>query len=158
MTTNQGNHHGGQPGPQRHPWSELDQTEEVNLDDWNESSRRLVSHTWFSTARHQAAQPPPSSPTLHSPVGSVKSSIGDKGLFKTTSLRIFPTKKQRAKLNRWIDTTRWTYNQLVAWMKQKDLSEKCTKKNLRMVCVNQEALREGQKWVTEMFATPPYKI
>jgi len=88
----------------------------------------------------------------------VKSSIGDKGLFKTTSLRIFPTKKQRAKLNRWIDTTRWTYNQLVAWMKQKDLSEKCTKKNLRMVCVNQEALREGQKWVTEMFATPPYKI
>ena len=69
---------------------------------------------------------------------------GSKKAFK---IRVYPTREQDAKLKQWFGAARWTYNQCVQSLKSKACS--MTKKALRALHVNNEALQDRAEWAQE---------
>ena len=65
---------------------------------------------------------------------------------------MYPTREQDAKLKQWFGAARWTYNQCVQSLKSKACS--MTKKALRALHVNNEALQDRAEWAQET----PYDI
>jgi hypothetical protein len=83
--------------------------------------------------------------------GVVKEPQDSNKVMGVHKIRVFPTKDQDRKLKKWLGAARWTYNQCVASMKNKDC--KMNEKALRSRHINKAALSE-HKWATEV----PYDI
>lgn len=65
---------------------------------------------------------------------------------KVKKIRLFPSKSQRQVLNNWFGTARWTYNQVLAGIKDKEVS--FTKKDIRAKYLNEEVFKGTDKeWV-----------
>ena len=72
---------------------------------------------------------------------------------KAHKVRVYPTKEQTKLLNKWIGTSRWTYNQAVACIRKK--SCKANKKALRAHLINIPSLQGTEhEWALET----PYDI
>lgn len=143
------------------------------LTSWNESSKRLVSNSWFTTAQKRRIPQCPKQQSSQTTSLQLQPSLqpdtmvrdpvkteSDEGkkkvktLFKTRSLRVFPNKKQKEKLEGWFNTARWTYNQLVEFSK-KNPKVKCTKTELRGQYLNSDSLK---KIDAEWALGTPYEI
>lgn len=70
---------------------------------------------------------------------------------KTIKIRVYPNSDQKRILNRWFDTARWTYNQVVEAIR-KGAPRK--KKELRAKCVNNDNFKDQNQWAKET----PYDI
>jgi putative transposase len=71
----------------------------------------------------------------------------------THKVRVYPTRAQSTLLNKWIGTSRWTYNQVVATIRKK--TTKASKKDLRALLLNKTSLMGTEyEWVLET----PYDI
>jgi hypothetical protein len=74
----------------------------------------------------------------------------------TRQVRVYPTRKQRVVLSRWMGVVRWTYNRCVAAVKTHQIP--FTKKPLRTHAVTQyptsPVATQNQTWVTDV----PYEI
>ena len=71
---------------------------------------------------------------------------------KARKIRVYPTKEQQKTFHKWIGTTRWTYNQCVASIKTKVC--RASKKELRSLHLNKDAVEESNPWVLET----PYDV
>ena len=60
--------------------------------------------------------------TNYLPSSSSRVGAAATGDLKTTKIRLFPTRAQRRILNSWFGTARWTYNRILAWMKEHGVS------------------------------------
>jgi putative transposase len=71
---------------------------------------------------------------------------------RSWKIRLYPTKKERERLNQWIGIYRWSYNQCVAFYKQSGNLKKCpSKQTLRDKFVKKDALKEnGKEWALDM--------
>ena len=70
---------------------------------------------------------------------------------KAIKIRVYPTTVQRKILNEWFGTARWTYNQVVAAIRD---GVPRNKKQLRAKCVNNVNFQESNEWVKRT----PYDI
>jgi transposase len=67
-------------------------------------------------------------------------------------IRLYPTKEQNSKLQKWFGVTRWTYNRCVSAIKNKQL--KANKKSLQAYTINEDAIRTEFPWAMKI----PYDI
>ena len=127
---------------------------------WNSSLSNLGQNSWFTVDQKSYQRPGnsqmtywPSQPSLWRATMEEGPSPTDEkeGDLRTRKIRVYPTRAQKEKLQKWFGVTRWTYNQCVS--AHRDKTERATKKNLRALTVNDAALT-AQPWAKEV----PYDI
>ena len=121
----------------------------VNL----QTNQQTLPESWPTTcSRLQQCLSPvitDSAPPKTAADGSVKQPVE----MKAHKVRVYPTKEQLIKLNRWLATARWTYNQCVQTIREK--TAKANKKDLRALLLN-TIVHEGKStaWVLDT----PYDV
>lgn len=66
---------------------------------------------------------------------------------KAKKVRVFPTEEQNQKLKRWMGTVRWTYNKILADVKEGRLAR--NQKSIREKWINEDGLKKEYSWALE---------
>jgi hypothetical protein len=128
--------------------------EDLVLNSWNSSPKRLLAGSWFTVKLTEVNKQSPVSSlkscplslfllpkTIDAAVGTEKEakkwkkkSTKKESAEKTKELagksimiRLYPNKSQKEDLNKWFETARWTYNQVIASLRlsPQDISKIC---------------------------------
>jgi putative transposase len=89
----------------------------------NQLSKKMVEKSWFSTELNyhhkKNLQKIFSKSSMYSHAGSMEC---ENTITKSKKIKIYPTTKQKQLLNMWMGVSRYTYNQTIDYLKQKDSS------------------------------------
>jgi putative transposase len=161
--------------------------EDVVLDSWNSSAKRLLAGSWFTAKLTEVNKQSPvnslkfcpsslfSLPkTIDSAVGTEKegkkskkaknwkkNSTKKESAGKSIMIRLYPNKSQKEELNKWFGTARWTYNQVVASLRAspRDVSQYAVVKELRNDFVNNKNSNKEENFADKPWVTKtPYHI
>jgi hypothetical protein len=147
--------------------------EDLVLNSWNSSAKRLLAGSWFTAKLTEVNKQSPvnslkSCPsllfslpkTIDSAVGTEKEgkkskkakkwkkkSTKKESAEKSIIIKLYPNKSQKEELNKWFGTARWTYNQVVASLREspRDVSQYAVVKELRNDFVNKKNSCQSHK-------------
>lgn len=68
-------------------------------------------------------------------------------MMKSIKVRVYPDKKQRQLITKWIGAYRWTYNKCIEYYLNKPKDVKVTIKSLRNLFVNESSIDDSNKWL-----------
>lgn len=116
---------------------------------------KIPMDAWFSVTVHKSLDPiPPIQMPLWKiirdpPVEVKRLKTENKVPMKVAKIRLYPTPEQRKTLLKWIGTTRWTYNECLALIK--DDRKNKTQEILRAHCTNASSplINEENPWVLD---------
>jgi hypothetical protein len=161
--------------------------EDLVLDSWNSSAKRLLAGSWFTAKLTEVNKQSPvnslkSCPsslfslpkTIDSAVGTEKEgkkskkaknwkkkSTKKESAGKSIMIRLYSNKSQKEELNKWFETARWTYNQVVASLRAspRDVSKYAVVKELRNDFVNKKNSNQEENFADKSWVTKtPYHI